>query len=72
MKKEIDFFSKSEIEYSLKRIEQLLSCGIFHVNNSTNILLKAAFIEMLISLRDLMYKSEKFASSPLISTGYNL
>ena len=62
MKKEIDFFSKSEIEYSLKRIEQLLSCGIFHVNNSTNILLKAAFIEMLISLRDLMYKSEKFAS----------
>lgn len=62
MKKEIDFFSKSEIQYSLKQIEQLLSCGIFHVSNSTNILLKAAFIEMLILLRDLMYKSEKFAS----------
>lgn len=39
-----------------------MSCGIFHPDNSGNILFRAAFIEMLIALRDLMYKSQKFAS----------
>ncbi|MBF4376217.1 hypothetical protein EAY46_24850 [Vibrio anguillarum] len=61
MENNMDFFSKSEIESSLSRIDELLSCGIFHPNNSSHVLMRAAFIEMLISLRDLMYKTEKFS-----------
>lgn len=58
----MDFFSESEIESSIRRIDQLLSCGIFDPNNSGNILMRAAFIDLLISLRDLMFKCEKFSS----------
>jgi hypothetical protein len=57
----MDFFDKSDIESSLKRIEDLLSCGIFDTSNSENILMRAAFIETLIALRDLMYKTEKYS-----------
>ncbi|MCS5423086.1 MULTISPECIES: hypothetical protein [Psychrilyobacter] len=62
MGNKIDFFTRSDINSSLKRIEELLSCGIFHPHNSNHVLMRAAFIEILISLRDLMYKSEKYAS----------
>ena len=58
----MDFFSKSEIDDALNRIDKLLSCGIFNPQNSDNPLMRAAFIEALISLRDLMYKTEKFSS----------
>lgn len=57
----MDFHDQSDIEQSIKRIDELLSCGIFHPNNSSNVLFRAAFIELLIALRDLMYKSEKYA-----------
>jgi hypothetical protein len=59
---EMDFFSKSDIESSIRRIDDLLSCGIFQPANSNNILFRAAFIELLIALRDLMYKSQKYSS----------
>ncbi|WP_318465796.1 hypothetical protein [Photobacterium leiognathi] len=62
MNNEMDFFSKSDIESALNRIDKLLSCGIFEPHNSSNPLMRAAFIEALISLRDLMYKTEKFSS----------
>ena len=62
MSNEMDFFSKSEIDDALNRIDKLLSCGIFNPQNSDNPLMRAAFIEALISLRDLMYKTEKFSS----------
>jgi hypothetical protein len=58
----IDFFSKSEIEDSIRRIDAILACGIFQLPNSENVLFRAAFIELLIALRDLMYKAEKFAA----------
>jgi hypothetical protein len=58
----IDFHTKSDIDSAIKRIDELLSCGIFNSGNSGNVLFRAAFIEMLIALRDLMYKSEKFSS----------
>lgn len=58
---EMDFFTKSDIEGAIRRIDELLACGIFHPNNSGNVLFRAAFIELLIALRDLMYKAEKFA-----------
>ena len=58
----MDFFDRSDIESSVRRIDELLSCGIFASANSGNVLFRAAFIELLIALRDLMYKAEKYAS----------
>ena len=58
----MDFFDQSDIESSIRRTEELLSCGIFQPANSGNVLFRAAFIELLIGLRDLMFKTEKFAS----------
>ncbi len=58
---QMDFHSKSDIESSINRIDQLMSCGIFEPSNSGNVLFRAAFIEMLIAMRDLMYKSQKYA-----------
>jgi len=59
---EMDFFTKSDIESSIRRIDDLLNCGIFQPGNSSHILFRAAFIELLIALRDLMYKAEKLSS----------
>lgn len=59
---EIDFFTKSDIESAIRRIDELLASGIFQPNRSRDVLFRAAFIELLISLRDLMHKSEKLAS----------
>lgn len=56
----LDFQTKSDIESAILRIDALLACGIFHPKNSRSVLFRAAFIELLIALRDLMYKSEKF------------
>jgi len=58
----MSFFDRSDIEGSIKRIDELLSCGIFDPRNSRNVLFRAAFIELLIAMRDLMFKAEKFAS----------
>jgi len=60
-KTQIDFFTKTEIQSSIGRIEELLNCGILNPENRDNPLVKSAFIELLICLRDLMYKSEKYA-----------
>lgn len=59
---EMDFFTKSDIESSVERINDLLNCGIFQPANSGHILFRAAFIELLIALRDLMHKSQKYTS----------
>lgn len=59
---ELSFFDKSDINSSLNRIEEILNCGIFTAENSQHVLLRAAFIDVLIALRDLMYKSEKYSS----------
>lgn len=57
----MDFFDKSEIEYDFRRIDSLLGCGIFDQQNTANPLFQSAFIEVLICLRDLMYKAGKYA-----------
>lgn len=59
---EVDFFMKNDIQGAVSRINQLLSCDIFQQQNSQHILFRAAFIELLIALRDLMYKAEKHVS----------
>ena len=58
----LDFSSKSDIGSSIRRIDELLACGIFQLEESNNVLFRAAFIELLIALRDLMYKAEKHAT----------
>jgi len=58
----IDSFSKSEIEDSLQRIEAILKSDIFAPGNDGHPLVRSAFIELLICLRDLMYKTEKYCS----------
>lgn len=60
--RELSFFDRSDIESSIARIEEILACGIFAPEKSENVLFRAAFIEVLIALRDLMYKSEKYSS----------
>jgi hypothetical protein len=59
---EIDFFSKSEIESSFNRIDAILRTDIFDRENRNNPLLKCAFIELLICLHVLMYKTEEYSS----------
>ncbi|HGF5190512.1 TPA: hypothetical protein ACF35N_004589 [Vibrio parahaemolyticus] len=58
----MDFYTKSDIETSLSRIDKLFSCGIFSSENSANPLLQSALTELLIRIRDLMAKSKKYAS----------
>ncbi len=62
MMPDMDFFTKSDIESAITRINELLSCGIFEPQSSQSVLFRAAFIELLITLRDLMYKTEKYSS----------
>jgi hypothetical protein len=59
--KAIDFFEKSEIQLAIGRIDELLNSGIFEEKHH-NIFLKSVFIELMILLRDLMSKSEIYAS----------
>lgn len=55
------FFDKSEIEHDFRRIDSLLHCGIFDHRSLASPLFQAAFNEVLIFLRNLMYKGEKYA-----------
>lgn len=55
-----DFYVKADIQSSIRRIDELLACGIFQPANQGHVLFRAAFIELLIALRDLMYKSAQF------------
>jgi hypothetical protein len=50
-----------DCELDIYRIEELLSCGIFEPHPYRNILQSSAFIELMICLRDLLYKTEKYA-----------
>ncbi len=58
----LDWFERADIDLAIRRIDELLQCGIFQPQNARNVLFRAAFIELLIALRDLMYKTEKHAS----------
>lgn len=59
---DLDTFSKSEIEDSLQRIDEILQSNIFSSKNNAHPLLRSAFIELLVCLRDLMYKTEKYST----------
>lgn len=53
--------TRSEIAYSIRKIEAILKTDIFSKRNDHHLFQRAVFIEVLILLRDLMYKSEKEA-----------
>src|SRR3989304_6845805 len=58
----MDISDQQDCELNIHRIEELLSCGIFEPANARNILQPAAFIELMICLRDLLHKTEKYAN----------
>jgi hypothetical protein len=57
----IDYFTKSEILESINRIDELIGTDVFLPKNIKNPFVMSAFIEVLICLRDLMYKTEKYS-----------
>jgi hypothetical protein len=50
-----------EVRLDIKRIESIMSTGIFQGNDLGHPLVQSALIEILICLRDLLYKCERFA-----------
>lgn len=59
---DLDFFTKGDIENDIGRIQTLLQTEIFLPTNINHPLCKSAFIDLLICLRDLMYKAEKYST----------
>lgn len=57
----MDFAEQSEVSQSLRVIHGILSSGIFARQNANHVFVRSAFIDSLISLRALMYKSERYA-----------
>jgi hypothetical protein len=57
----MDFNDKQDCEFDICRINELLSCGIFSHCEILRILQSSAFIELMICLRDLLSKTEKYA-----------
>ena len=58
----IDFFTECDIKSDIETIEKIIQTDIFMPNNIRNVFMKSAFIEVLICLRDLMYKTERLSS----------
>lgn len=52
----MDIYSEQECQSSIFKINTLLSCGIFDSANAGNILQSAAFTELIICPRDLLYR----------------
>lgn len=57
----MDIQDIQDCESNIRRIAELLSCGIFEPANQANLLRQSAFIDLMICLRDLMFKTEKYA-----------
>ncbi len=58
----MDFLTKCEIESTFRRLNEILASGIFAPQNGGHIFVQSAFIETLIRLRDLMFKTEQYSS----------
>lgn len=52
---------RQDCESNIRRIEELINCGIFNQDNAGHVLQMSAFIDLMICLRDLMSKTEKHA-----------
>lgn len=51
---------KQDCESTIRRINDLLASGIFEQKHAGNVLVQSAFIELMICLRDLLHKTEKY------------
>lgn len=58
----MDHWDKGDIESAMGHVDKILGSGIFDPKNAVNPLFRAAFVDLLINLRDLMYKAEKYAA----------
>lgn len=58
----MDFYERNEVSTSFREIGRIINSGIFTVENTRSPFFKASFIAMLIELRALMYKAEKYAT----------
>lgn len=63
----MDIVDRQDCEHNIRRINELLSCGIFDSVNSGNVLQSSAFTDLIICLRDLLYKTEKYAKRILFT-----
>lgn len=57
----MDVRDMQDCQGNIQRIQKLLESGIFNSENSHHLLQQSAFIDLMICLRDLMYKTEKYA-----------
>lgn len=61
-KDDIDFFTAADIGQNVHRIEDIYATKIFSPKYAGHPLVKSAFIEVMICLRDLTVKAEKFGT----------
>ena len=52
---------QDDCQRTMRRIHQLLDCGIFKPANHQHILMQSAFIDLMICMRDLLHKTAKYA-----------
>lgn len=57
----MDIRDKQDCESDIRRIHELLNSGMFEPANRGHLLQRSAFIDLIICLRDLMHKTEKYA-----------
>ena len=57
----MDSAEQAEMSRTFTTVHELLTSGIFNQQNISHILLKSAFIHLLISLRALMWKSDNYS-----------
>jgi len=57
----MNFAEQNEVSECFESVHRLLTSGIFAPANRAHIFVRPAFIDALISLRALMYKSERYA-----------
>lgn len=58
----IDYFTGADIAQDIHRIEAIYATKILTPSNKENPLVKSAFTELIICLRDLMAKTEKYGA----------
>lgn len=56
----MDVYDQQDCEHTIRRIDELLGCGILEPANQRHVLAMSAFTELVICLRDLLHKTEKY------------
>lgn len=62
MAKRMDHWDRNDVKEDIDCIDRILATNIFTPDNAGSPFFRAAFVEVLIALRDLMYKTEKYVS----------